>query len=155
MVGQMANWVAPATQGRWRCAQLPEGTFVAYGGTYYAMPRDSEPANKALAWELIELLTLDRDRQLAALKSQDAFPALLAAQDDPFIEQPQPFLGGERARVLWREAARQISATPVHKQNNFAEEAINTELDYVLDDGKDIGLALADAARLLERRAHR
>jgi multiple sugar transport system substrate-binding protein len=155
MVGQMANWVAPGTAGLWRAAQLPEGTWVSYGGTYYAIPRDSDPEKKALAWELIEMMTLDRDRQLAALKTQDAFPALLAAQDDPLLEQPQAFLGGERARVLWREAARHITATAVHRQAKFAEDVVNTELDYVLDDGKDIRVALADAARLLERRAHR
>ena len=155
MVGQMANWVAPSTAGLWRSAQLPEGTWVSYGGTYYAIPRDSDPEKKALAWELIEMMTLDRERQLAALKTQDAFPALLAAQDDPFLEQPQAFLGGERARVLWREAARHITATAVHRQAKFAEDVINTELDYVMDDGKDIRVALSDAARLLERRAHR
>jgi multiple sugar transport system substrate-binding protein len=155
MVGQLANWVAPATKGLWRAAQLPEGAWVSYGGTYYAIPRDSDPGNKALAWELIELMTLDRDRQLAALRTQDAFPALLAAQDDPLIDEPQAFLGGERARVLWREAARHITATAVHRQSNFAEDAVNTELDYVLDDGKDIKQALSDVARLLERRAKR
>ena len=32
---------------------------------------------------------------------------------------------------------------------------INTELDLVMDHGKDITLSLADAAALLERRAHR
>ena len=155
MVGQLANWVAPTTAGKWRAAQLPENAWVSYGGTYYAIPRDSDPEKKALAWELIEMMTLDPARQLAALKTQDAFPALLAAQEDPFIEEPQPFLGGERARVLWREAARHITATAVHKQTNFAEDAVNAELDNVLDDGKDIRQALADAARLLELRARR
>ena len=155
MVGQMANWVAPTTAGLWRAAQLPESTWVSYGGTYYAIPRDSDPGMKALAWELIEMMTLDPARQLAALKTQDSFPALLAAQDDPLIEEPLPFLGGERARALWREAARHITATGVHKQSNFAEEAVNSELDNVLDDGKDIRQALADAARILELRARR
>ena len=155
MVGQLSNWVAPTTKGLWRAAQLPEGAFVSYGGTYYAIPRDSDPDKKALAWELIEMMTLDPARQLAALKTQDAVPALLAAQDDPFMEQPQAFLGGERARVLWRDAARHITATAVHKQTNFAEDAVNAELDYVLDDGKDIRQALSDAARLLELRARR
>jgi multiple sugar transport system substrate-binding protein len=65
------------------------------------------------------------------------------------------FLGGQPARRLWREAARRITATQVHKQNNFADEVIGTELDNVLDNGKDIAAALADARRLLERRAHR
>jgi len=155
MVGQLANWVAPTTAGLWRAAQLPESSWVSYGGTYYAIPRDSDPANKALAWELIEMMTLDPARQLAALKTQDAFPALLAAQDDPFIGEPQAFLGGQRARLVWREAARRIAATAVHKQSNFAEDAVNAELDYVLDDGKDIRQALADAASLLELRAKR
>ncbi len=155
MVGQLANWVAPSTAGKWRAAQLPESTFVSYGGTYYAIPRDSDADNKALAWELIEMMTLDTGRQLAALKTQDSFPALLAAQDDPSFDQPSEFLGGQHARLLWREAARHITATAVHKQTNFAEDAVNAELDNVLDDGKDIKQALADAAKLLELRARR
>jgi multiple sugar transport system substrate-binding protein len=66
-----------------------------------------------------------------------------------------PFLAGQPAGLLWRAAARRIGATPVHKQNGFADEVIGTELDHVLDRGKDIRAALADAQRLLERRAHR
>jgi multiple sugar transport system substrate-binding protein len=57
--------------------------------------------------------------------------------------------------VLWREAAQHIQAVAVHRQDTFADEVINTELDKVLDQGKDIPTALADAARLLERRALR
>lgn len=155
MVGQMANWVAPATKGLWRAAQLPEQTFVGYGGTFYAMPRRADPERKALAWAFIQFLTLDRERQFAAFKSQDAFPALLETHDDPFFEQPLPFLGGQAARTLWRDAARRITAVEAHKQNNFADEVINTELDNVLDHGKAIPTALADAERLLARRAHR
>jgi multiple sugar transport system substrate-binding protein len=155
MVGQLANWVAPGTKGLWRAAQLPEATWVSYGGTYYAIPRDSDPEKKALAWELIEMMTLDPARQLAALETQDSFPALLAAQNDPKIEEPQPFLGGQRARVLWREAASHITASAVHKQAKFAEDAVNVALDSVLDDGVPINQALSDVARLLERRARR
>ncbi|MFD2450881.1 hypothetical protein [Ideonella paludis] len=43
----------------------------------------------------------------------------------------------------------------MHKQDAFADEVINTELDKVLDQGKDIATALADAERLLQRRANR
>ena len=81
--------------------------------------------------------------------------ALLATHDDPFFEQPLPFLGGQPARQLWRTAARRIGATPVHKQDGFADEVVATELDSVLNRGKDIRSALADAQRLLQRRAHR
>ena len=155
MAGQMANWVAPGTAGKWRVAQLPEDTYCSYGGTYYAIPRRSAPERKQLAWQLIQELTLDRQRQLDAFRSQDAFPALLAAQDDPFFDQPVPFLGGQKARVLWREAARRIPVVRMHKQHKFADEVVNAELDNVLEYGKPIERALADAQALLVHRANR
>ena len=155
LAGHLNNWLAPDTKGLWRATQLPEGVFAAYGGTFFAIPRATPSGHKLLAWEFIHLLTLDRQMQLAAFKSQDAFPALLETYDDPFFEQPIEFLGGQRARMGWRAAAKQISAVDVHKQDAFADEVINTELDKVLDRGKDIATALSDAERLLQQRAHR
>lgn len=155
MAGQMANWVAPGTAGKWRVAQLPENTFCSYGGTYYAIPRRSAPEKKQLAWQLVQELTMDRQRQLDAFRSQDAFPALLAAQDDPFFDQPVPFLGGQHARQLWRDAARRIPVVKMHKQHKFADEVIDAELDNVLEYGKPIPKALEDAQALLVHRANR
>ena len=155
LAGHLNNWLAPDTRGKWRAAQLPEGAFAAYGGTFFAIARGAPAAHKQLAWELIQLMTLDRSMQLAAFKSQDAFPALLETYDDPFFDQPIDFLGGQKARVGWRTAASRVAAVDVHKQDAFADEVINTELDKVLDRGKDIATALADAQRLLQQRARR
>jgi multiple sugar transport system substrate-binding protein len=155
LAGHLSNWVAPSTKGLWRAAQLPEGAYAAYGGTFFAIPRGVPAAHKPLAWRFIQLMTLDPALQLAAFKSQDAFPALVQVFDDPFFEQPIAFLGGQSARIGWRDAARRITAVDVHKQDAFASEVIDTELDKVLDRGKDIRAALADAQRLLEQRAHR
>ena len=155
LAGHLANWLAPDTRGRWRAAQLPERTFASYGGSFLAVPKGVAPERKRLAWDLIRLVTLDRERQLAAFRAHDAFPALREVQQDSFFDEPLPFLGGQPARRLWREAAASIPATSVHKQDAFAEEVVNTELDKVLDQGKEIPLALADAARVLARRAHR
>ena len=101
------------------------------------------------------MLTVERGMQLEAFKSQDAFPALLEAHNDPMFDQAIGFLDGQQARLMWREAARNIHAVTVHKQDSFADEVINTELDKVLDRGKDIVSALGDAERLLEQRARR
>ena len=155
LAGHLNNWLAPNTKGQWRAAQLPEAAFAAYGGTFFAIPRGTPAERKPLAWEFIQLMTLDRDVQLSAFKTQDAFPALLETFDDPFFERPIEFLGNQTARVGWRAAARRITAVSVHKQDAFADEVINTELDKVLDRGKDITSALADAQRLLQQRALR
>ena len=155
LAGHLNNWLAPATAGQWRASQLPEGAYAADGGTFFAIARGAPPASKTLAWEFIRMMTLDSSLQLAAFKSQDAFPSLLSTYDDPFFDQPLPFLAGQPARLLWRDATRQITAVGVHKQDAFAGEVIDTELDKVLDHGKDVRAALADAARLLEKRARR
>jgi multiple sugar transport system substrate-binding protein len=133
LAGHLANWLAPTTAGRWRAAELPESVAVAYGGTFLALPRGAAPERKALAWDLARLMSADRGVQIASFRRHDAFPALRAAHDDPFMEQPIDFLGGQRARLLWRDTA----------------------LDKVLDRGKDIDSALGDAARLLASRAFR
>lgn len=155
LAGHLNNWLAPNTKGQWRAAQLPEQSWAAFGGTFFAIARGAPQEHKKLAWEFIEMMTLERELQLAAFKSQDAFPALMSALNDEFFEQPIEFLGGQKARVLWREAAAHTTAVAVHKQDAFAGEVIDTELDKVLDQGKDIKTALADAERLLQRRAHR
>jgi multiple sugar transport system substrate-binding protein len=155
MVGQLSNWVAPGTAGRWRAAPLPEGAQVSYGGSFYALPRRADATRKGLAWDFVRLMVLDPARQLAAFRRFDAFPALLATHDDPFFDEPIDFLGGQPARRLWREAARRIGATRIHKHNAFADEVVGTELDHVLVRAKPIERALADPARLLERRAAR
>lgn len=155
MAGHLNGWLAPGTRGRWRTAQLPEGAFAASGGTFYAIPRRANPTHKRAAWDFIRLMTMNRTQQLAAFKSEDAFPALLEAFDDPFFDQPIEFLGGQAGRAVWREAARHIQAVPVHKQDSFAGEVVNTELDKVLNRGKKIGTALADAQRLMQARALR
>jgi multiple sugar transport system substrate-binding protein len=151
LAGHLANWLAPDTRGLWRAAALPEQAAAAYGGAFFALPRRADPSRQAWAWELVQLLTLDRDMQLAAFRAHDAFPALLATHDDPFFEEPIAFLGGQRARVLWREAARRITPVAVHRHDAFADEVVNTELDRVLDRGKAIDTALADAQRLLDK----
>lgn len=153
IAGHLNNWLAPNTRGLWRAAQLPENTWAAWGGSFYAIPKAAK--EKKLAWDLIQLMTLNPEQQLQAFKSQDAFPALASVYNDAFFNEPIAFLGDQKARLLWREATRKIQAPKVHRLDTFADEVVNTELDKVLYQGKAIDVALQDAHRLLERRAKR
>jgi multiple sugar transport system substrate-binding protein len=153
LAGHLNNWLAPDTKGLWRVAQLPEKAYGSWGGSFYTIPKATK--NKALAWEFIQMMTLSPEMQLSAFKSQDAFPALIDVHKDAFFDQPIEFLGGQKARLLWRDAANKITAVDVHKLDPIAEEIVNTEMDKVLDQGKDIKTALADAKALLERRVAR
>ncbi len=150
LAGHLNNWIAPDTKGLWRAAQLPAGAFATWGGSFYAIPAKAE--HKKEAWEFIKFMCFDKEQQLNALKSLDAWPALLAAQNDPFIHQPMPFLGGQKARELWKVAAEKAPAIAVNKLDPVAADVVNAELEQVLEKDKPIDQALKDAQQQIERR---
>ncbi len=151
--GHLSNWLAPNTSGLWRSTVLPERAATSWGGTFYAIPKKAE--NKELAWDLISYLTLNRQQQQLAFEKFNAFPALVEAQSGPFFEQPVQFLGGQKARIEWKNTAAQIKPTRVFKHDTIAEEIVNAELDLVLLKGKPIEQALRDAHNQIQRRARR
>lgn len=153
LAGHLANWIAPDTKGNWRSAQLPGGAFASWGGSFYAVPKAA--ANKKEAWEFVKFMTLNKDMQLEAFRSLDAFPALVEAQNDPFLDKPIDFLGGQKARQLWKVAADRIPAVDVDRFDPVAQEIVNSELEKVFEQNKDINAALADAKALIERRVRR
>ncbi len=151
--GHLKNWLAPQSSGLWRAAPLPGGVFASYGGTFYAIPRKA--ANKAAAWDFIRFMTTRTDIQMLAMQALGAFPALLAAQHDPVMEEPMPYLGGQRARQLWRETAARVPAITVNKFDAMATDVIRDEFEKVVAEGKGIPAALTDARVLIERRSRR
>ena len=151
--GHLANWLAPATAGKWRSAPLPNGAYASWGGTFYAVP--TKATHQKEAWSLIQHLTQSVAQQQAALEKYNAFPALLKAQEGASFNAQIAFLGGQAARGQWREAALRIVPTKVFKHDAVAEEILNAELDQVLERGKSIDQALQDADLQIARRARR
>ncbi len=153
LAGHLKNWLAPDTAGQWRSTTLPGGAMASYGGSFYAIPKKA--AHKAEAWDFIRFMTADKETQLGSLRTLDAFPSLLAAQQDPLFDEPIAFLGGQRARQLWRDIAAKVPPIAVHRLDAMATDVIRFEFEEVLAQGKDIDTALADAKQLIERRARR
>jgi len=151
--GHLKNWIAPAQAGLWRSAPLPGGAFASWGGSFWAIPVRAE--RKPLAWDFIRTLCLDRAQQLAAFRRLDAFPALLAAQQDDYLAQPIAYLGGQAARLQWRAASERVPALHVDRYDQVAKAIVEAELDQVLEHDKSIPLALADARAAIERRVRR
>ncbi len=153
LAGHLKNWIAPDTKGLWRSASLPGGVNASWGGSFYAIPKGAK--NKALAWEFVKFMTTSKEVQLAAFRELDAFPALVEATNDPFVKQPVDFLGGQVAREQWKASAQKIPAVAVDKLDPVAAEVVSAEFDKVLEQGKDVKQALADARKAIERRVRR
>ena len=151
--GHFQNWMAPETKGLWRVQDLPDGAFAPWGGSFYAIPSVSK--NKPEAWNIIKYLTMDRAQQIASFTGNGAFPGLKSAWNDASFNEPVEFLGGQKARLLWKAAAQKIKPLDVNKYDSVAETIVTTQLVSVLDEGKDIKQALSDARAEIEKRARR
>jgi multiple sugar transport system substrate-binding protein len=153
LAGHLKNWIAPDTKGLWRSAGLPGGVEASWGGSFYAIPKGAK--NKELAWEFVKFMSTSKEVQLAAFRELDAFPALVDATNDPFVDRPVEFLGNVAARKQWRATAQKIPAVAVDRLDPVAADVITAEFDKVLEQGKDVKLALADARKAIERRIRR
>lgn len=151
--GHLADYIAPETAGKWGVTNLPEGMYVSWGGSFYAIPEQSR--NKEAAWTFIRFLTTRLDSQLTAFRAINAFPALMEAWDDPVFDEPVPFLGGQRARRLWAETASKIQVAVVDPGDAVAEELVNAAISQVLNENRDVRSALEEAQQLILRRLRR
>ena len=151
LLGHLQNWIAPESSGQWAVEHLPNGIYGSWGGSFLSIPTQSEKQDDA--WAFIEYMTTDRAVQLKHFETIAAFPANSTTYDDALFAEEIEYLGGQQARLLFAEVAQNIKPVQPGKGDHVARSIIlENALMEVLDEGKDIETALADAERLIERR---
>lgn len=151
MVGHLKNWIAPDTAGKWRVSNLPAGLYSSWGGSFYAIPKQAK--DKDAAWKFIKYLTTSDEAQLTSFETIGAFPAKTSTYSAPIFDEEIPFLGGQKARKLFADIASKIHPLVPNKGDLIAEDIVeNQAMREVLNEGKDIKQALADAEALIKRR---
>ncbi|WP_084885053.1 extracellular solute-binding protein [Vibrio sp. qd031] len=151
--GHLQDWIAPDDGGKWRTAQLPNGSFASWGGSFYGIPKKAD--NKEAAWKFIEFMATSNEVQIMGFKEINAFPALVETHDDAFFNEELAYLGGQKARLGWRTASENIPAVPVDRYDEVARQVVADSLEKVLENGADIDATLADAEKQIKRRARR
>jgi multiple sugar transport system substrate-binding protein len=143
-------FAAPETAGAWRAAPPPSPQPA--DGAYLAVP--SRGGRHGLAWELVQS-ALTPEAQHDIFADATAYPALVAAQADPLLDEPVKLLGGERLGALWRDAVARAPALVPHRKDPIPAAALEAQLDLVLERGKDVRAALADAEAEARKRLER
>ena len=152
----LTGWLqdtVPDTSGKWGVTTLPADSYVSWGGSFYAIPEQSQ--NKEQAWDFIKFLTTNPDTQLLAFQTIGAFPADKTVYDNAIFQEPVPFLGGQKGYEVAINVAQKINGQPVNPNDNLASEIVTDQLTQVLTEGKDISSALSEAQSLIERRVSR
>ncbi|BCE03323.1 ABC transporter substrate-binding protein [Marinicellulosiphila megalodicopiae] len=150
MLGHLQGWIAPDTEGSWGASNLPNGIYGTWGGTFAAIPTQSKDV--AAAWNVIEYM-ISPKAQLAAFDEWAMFPANKTVHANEMFEEEIDFLRGQNARALFSEIANNVIPVQPGAYDNIAETlVVNTALQEVLADGRDVNEALKDAAQQLQKR---
>lgn len=86
------------------------------------------------------------------MRATDGWPALRAVQVGPHLDEPIPFLGGQRARQVWKASATTIQPQAVSPIDVYAGNRVKAALHRVLEDGASIDQALAEAKAEIEEK---
>jgi cellobiose transport system substrate-binding protein len=130
--GALKTWIATDTSGDWRVTRLPGNTLAALGGTYLSIPENVPNEQKAAAWEVIKYLCTSPNAQITTFETIDAFPALTTVFDDPVMNEPVEFFGGQKVRQLYAEVASEIPNASVSEYDAAVLSIFGNALTDVL-----------------------
>ena len=149
-----ASWIvtdlkksAPETAGKWRVCRSPGGAGNQ-GGSFLAITKACPDPDRA--FEIIRWM-LSPENQPRAFLDAGLFPTSPAALDDPRLQEPEPFFGGQVTMNVLAKSAREVkpayfSPWDIALSDTYTDELTNVELA-----GKDPGQAWDDARRAVER----
>lgn len=124
---------APNTRGLWRVTKAPGGpgnqggSFI--GITSYANDND-------LAWDIIKNVQ-SPEGQVAMYKSLNLFPSALAALDDPIMDEPEDFFGGQATAAVFADIARELKPFYFSPAWPIAHGLVSTEVVDITVGGGD------------------
>ena len=137
--GFLKGWLKPEGvdwNGKWGIFEVPEDPGQNWGGSFLAIPEQSQ--KKEAAWKFIEYALATKDAQNKMFAAVDYFPAYIPAFDDPLYQEADPFFGGQKTRAMWVDiAANKIKpfiTTPMDAQ---AEQIFMSWVNKALDQNLD------------------
>ena len=127
-----------------------DGSHAAnLGGSALAISNSSDAKEAAYAFLQYALAT--NEGQVTMLKSYGLVPSLLTAVEDPYVQEPQPFWGGE---TVWQTILETLPAISPSRGTPFfgdADAIVRTVQSEYLNGGYESAqAALDDAASQIE-----
>ncbi len=151
--GFLKGWLQPEDtewEGIWGIFEVPEDPGQNWGGSFLAIPEQTE--NKEAAWKFIEYSMATKEAQNKMFAAVDYFPAYIPAFDDPLYEEADPFFGNQFTKQIWVDIAvnkiKPFVTTPMDAQ---AEQIFMAAVNQALDQGLDPQETLDQAALDIEQ----
>jgi arabinooligosaccharide transport system substrate-binding protein len=140
--------------GQWTVQMLPSGLgqglpTANFGGTGQCITTQSQ--NVDAAYDLVRIANLTTEGVLADFKARTAYPAYRPAYDDPALNEPNEYFGGQKIGQIYSDLAPKLpkfNQSPVWAQ---ATEALTREvITPVMQDREDAKTALTELRGTIE-----
>ena len=145
----------PEQSGKWFAQAFPKGLgdskpTANFGGTGQCITEQSKNAD--VAWDLIKLCNLTKEGVLTDFRIRTAYPAYKPAYEDPALQEPSEFFGGQKIGELYSSIASELTPfiqSPVWPE---AQEAMNRiVITPVMQNQTDAQTALTELGTEVER----
>jgi ABC-type glycerol-3-phosphate transport system substrate-binding protein len=136
-----------ATKGDWGMVPVPGTSGASAGGSLFCAFEQSKLKDEA--YRLMSFLAYDLEAQLLLLDYYN-FPALKKAWDNPKMDEPVDWYGGQKIRQISVDVARKFSDRIYTAYDNDCSNIVFNEVTNVVEQGKDPKQALADAQATAE-----
>ena len=136
--GALKTWIATDLSGDWRVTRLPGNTLAALGGTYLSIPEKVADEKKMVAWEIVKYLTTSKNAQITTFETIDAYPALTTVFEDPIMNEPVEYFGGQKVRQLYAEIAENIPNASVSEYDAAVLSVFSNSITDVIVNGVDV-----------------
>ncbi|WP_334582356.1 ABC transporter substrate-binding protein [Rhizobium leguminosarum] len=142
---------SPDLKGKWGVYRMPsltaDGPHAAnLGGSSLAISATS--ANKEAAWKFVNYALGTDEGQITMLKEFGLVPSLLSAEKDPFVNEPQPYWGGQK---VWADILATLPKIVPSRGTAFQSDAEAifkaTQTKFFAGGYPDAKAALDDAAK--------
>lgn len=140
--------------GKWTVQKLPSGLgeglpTANFGGTGQCVTTQSQ--NPDAAYDLIRIANLTTEGVIADFKARTAYPAYRPAYDDPALQEPNEYFGGQKLGQVYSELAPDLppfNQSPVWGQ--ATEALVREAITPVMQNKEDAQTALSSLRQTVE-----
>ncbi|MGP4039055.1 ABC transporter substrate-binding protein [Gracilibacillus sp. D59] len=138
-------------EGDWGVTYAPayQGTS-AYnqGGDFIGIPKEAE--NKDAAWKFVQFVTQNSENLQAMYEQDELYPAYLDAVDEDWMNNENPFFGGQVTNEIFQEVAEKMATPYVTENDPVATDGVNSMLTNITLGDMEVEQALEQAKQEIE-----
>ncbi|MFU8692758.1 ABC transporter substrate-binding protein (plasmid) [Rossellomorea sp. FS2] len=144
----LKNAYATDSAGKWGVTFAPEykgNKSFNRGGDFLSILKTSK--HKEEAWKLVQFISGNKDSLKTMYTENDLYPALVDAQKEDWINQPNAFFKDQVVNEVFGTVSEEMQAPTINAKDPIVNEAMGSAITNVIQDKMTTEEALGEASK--------